>query len=142
MDLSHICKIIGHFIFQQSSHSEIMTIIFLINHSTSKLFNYLTRSVSNECAKRCLYKKNQRNAREEYTYFAMGIVTHRPNLRGFAPIGTMECWNIRIKWGSRSTFQGGIFFSNGIFYKISGAFQVQFFHDLGPVFFHGPCAYK
>ncbi len=39
MDLSHICKIIGHFIFQQSQHSEIMTIIYLINHSTNKLFN-------------------------------------------------------------------------------------------------------
>ena len=38
MDLSHICKIIGHFMFQQS-HSKIMTIIYLINHSTSKLFN-------------------------------------------------------------------------------------------------------
>ncbi len=25
--------------FQQSSHSEIMTIIYLINHSTNKLFN-------------------------------------------------------------------------------------------------------
>ncbi len=39
MDLFHICKIIGYFRFQQSSHSEIMTIIYLINHSTNKLFN-------------------------------------------------------------------------------------------------------
>ncbi len=44
MDLSHIYKIIGHFMFQkkvfkQSEHDEIMTIIYLINHSTNKLFN-------------------------------------------------------------------------------------------------------
>ena len=39
MDLSYICKIIGHFMFYQSEHSKIVTIIYLINHSTSKLFN-------------------------------------------------------------------------------------------------------
>ena len=39
MDLIHTCKIIEHLMFQQSQHSEIMTIIYLINHSASKLFN-------------------------------------------------------------------------------------------------------
>ena len=31
--------------FQQSSHSEIMTIIYLINHSTNKLFNEVCNQV-------------------------------------------------------------------------------------------------
>jgi hypothetical protein len=39
MDLSRICKIIGHLMFRQSSNTEVITIIYLINQSTNKLFN-------------------------------------------------------------------------------------------------------
>ena len=39
MDLSHIYKIIGHLMFQNSYHPESMIIIYLINPSTNQLVN-------------------------------------------------------------------------------------------------------